>query len=139
MVDSSQFVNIMKDFDFDFCFATLGVAQPPGVEVVSYWHSSNAMLPQTRNLSGIQSAAADEMILRVLNARSRDELSAAQKALDRVLLWNFDMIPLMQVEGPHVVYWDKFGRPPFDAEFRTSFPASWWYDEEKAARIPSPD
>ena len=101
--------------------------------------SSNAMLPQTRNLSGIQSSAADEMILRVLNARSRDELSAAQKALDRVLLWNFDMIPLMQVEGPHVVYWDKFGRPPYDAEFRTSFPASWWYDEEKAGRIPAPD
>ena len=139
MVDSAQFINIMKDFDYDFCFATLGVAQPPGVEVVSYWHSSNAMLPQTRNLSGIQSAAADEMILRVLNARSRDELSAAQRALDRVLLWNFDMIPLMQVEGPHVVYWDKFGRPPHDAEFRTSFPASWWYDEEKAGRIPAPD
>ena len=57
----------------------------------------------------------------------------------RILLWNFDMIPLMQVEGPHVVYWDKFGRPPYDAEFRTSFPASWWYDEERAARIPSSD
>ena len=139
MVDSAQFINIMKDFDFDFSFAALGVAQPPGVEVVSYWHSSNAMLPQTRNLSGIQSAAADEMIMRVLNARSRDELSAAQKALDRVLLWNFDIIPLLQVEGPHVVYWDKFGRPPYDAEFRTSFPEAWWYDEAKAARIPSPD
>ncbi len=139
MVDSAQFINLMKEFDFDFSFAALGVAQPPGVEVVSYWHSSNAMLPQTRNLSGIQSAAADEMIMRVLNARSRDELSAAQKALDRVLLWNFDIIPLLQVEGPHVVYWDKFGRPPYDAEFRTSFPEAWWYDEEKAARIPSPD
>ena len=67
------------------------------------------------------------------------ELAAAQKALDRILLWNFDTIPLMQVEGPHVIYWDKFGRPPYDTEFRTSFPASLWYDEEKAARIPSPD
>ncbi len=62
------------------------------------------MLPQTRNLSGIQSAAADEMILRVLDARSREELAAAQKVFDRVLLWNFDMIPLMQVEAPHVVH-----------------------------------
>ena len=139
MVDSAQYINLMRDFDFDFSFASLGVAQPPGVEVVSYWHSSNAMLPQTRNLSGIQSAAADDMIARVLNARSREELAAAQKALDRVLLWNFDMIPLMQVEGPHVVYWDKFGRPPYDAEFRTSFPEAWWYDEEKAARIPTAD
>ena len=33
------------------------------------------------------------------------------------------MIPLRAVEGPSVIYWDKFGRPPFDAEYRTSFPA----------------
>ena len=139
IVETARFINIMKDFDFDFSFASLGVAQPPGVEVVSYWHSSNAMLPQTRNLSGIQSEAADEMVMRVLNARSREELTAAQKALDRILLWNFDLIPLTALEGPRVIYWDKFGRPPFDAKFRTSFPEAWWYDEEKAARIPSSD
>ena len=134
-VEPSQYVNIMKDFNFDISFGQLGVAQPPGVEIVSYWHSSNALLPQTRNLSGIQSAAVDEMILRVLDARSREELLAAQRALDRILLWNFLTIPLIAVEGPRVIYWDKFGRPPMDAEFRTSFPEAWWYDETKAARI----
>ena len=66
-------------------------------------------------------------------------MNAAQKALDRILLWNFDLIPLTALEGPKVLYWDKFGRPPFDAEIRTSFPEAWWYDEEKAARISSPD
>ncbi len=134
-VEPSQFINIMKDFNFDIAFGQLAVAQPPGVEIVSYWHSSNANLPQTRNLSGIQSEAADELIMRVLNARSGDQLLTAQRALDRVLLWNFLMIPLIAVEGPRVIYWDKFGRPPFDAEFRTSFPDAWWYDEAKAARI----
>lgn len=135
MVDTSQYINIMKDFDFDISIASLAVAQPPGVEVVSYWHSSNALLPQTRNLSGIQSAAADEMIMRTLNAGSREELTAAMKALDRVLLWNFDMIPLISVEGARILYWDKFGRPLRDAEFRTGFPEVWWYDDAKASRI----
>ena len=60
---------------------------------------------------GLQSKIVDEMILRVLNARSRDELTAAQKALDRILLWKFLMIPLIAVDGPHVLYWDRFGRP----------------------------
>lgn len=135
MVEASQYVAIMRDFDFDISFGQLGVANPAGVEIVSYWHSSNALLPQTRNLSGIQSEAVDALIMRVLNARSRPELTAAQKALDRALLWHFLMIPLKPVEGPRVLYWDKFGRPPFDAEFRTSFPAGWWYDTDKAARL----
>ncbi|MDE0420093.1 MAG: extracellular solute-binding protein [Gammaproteobacteria bacterium] len=139
LVDAAHYVNIMKDFDFDISFGQLGVANPAGVEIVSYWHSSNAMLPRTRNLSGIESEAVDELIMRVLNARSREELTAAQRALDRILLWNFLTIPLIAVEGPNVVYWDKFGRPPVDAEYRTSFPSAWWYDEAKAARIPVPD
>ena len=67
LVDAAHYVNIMKDFDFDFSFGQLGVANPAGVEIVSYWHSSNAMLPRTRNLSGIASTAVDEMIMRVLN------------------------------------------------------------------------
>ena len=129
----------MKDFDFDISFGQLGVENPAGIEIISYWHSSNAMLPRTRNLSGIASEAADEMILKVLNARTREELTAAQRALDRILLWNFLTIPLIAVEGPKVVYWNKFGRPPADAEFRTSFPSAWWYDEARAARIPAPD
>ena len=139
LVDAAHYINIMKDFDFDISFGQLGVANPAGIEIISYWHSSNAMLPRTRNLSGIQSEAVDEMILRVLNARSREELTAAQRALDRILLWNFLTIPLIAVEGPKVVYWNKFGRPPVDAEFRTSFPSAWWYDDAKAAKIPVPD
>ncbi len=135
MVEPVQFTNIMREFDFDIRFGFLPVAQPPGVEIVSYWHSSNAQMPQTRNLAGVQSEAADELLMRVLNARSREELNVSGKALDRVLLWDFNMIPLRAVEGRSVLYWDKFGRPSADAEFRTSFPAAWWYDKEKAARI----
>jgi microcin C transport system substrate-binding protein len=134
-VEAAQFINYMRNFDFDFRFGFLAVAQPPGVEIVSYWHSSNALLPLTRNLTGIQSEAADEMLLKLLDARTREELIASGRALDRVLLWNFGMIPLRAVEGPSVIYWDKFGRPPKDAQYRTSFPAAWWYDEKKSARI----
>ena len=138
-VEPAHFVNLMKDFEFDIAFGQLGVAQPPGVEIVSYWHSSNATLPQTRNLSGIANEAVDELIMRVLNARSREDLTASARALDRVLLWNFLTIPLVAVEGPRALYWNRLARPPFDAEFRTSFPAAWWFDDETAAGLSAPD
>ena len=138
MVETTQYVNIMNAFDFDISVHAYGTAQPPTAEVISYFHSGSIDRPLTANRPGIDLPAVDDLVMRVLNARSRAELTAAQRALDRVLLWHFYMIPLIGVEGPRVVYWDKFGRPPFDAEFRTSFPDTWWHDAEKAARLPGP-
>ena len=138
LVETTQYVNLMNVFDFDLAVHAYGTAQPPTAEVISYFHSGSIDHPLTANRPGIALPAVDNLVMRVLNARSREELTAAQRALDRVLLWSFYMIPLIGVEGPRVVYWDKFGRPPFDAEFRTSFPDTWWYDAEKAARLPEP-
>ena len=135
MMESAQYINTMKDFDFDISLQGVGIGQPPTLELVSYFHSRNAQMPLGSNHAGIQNDAVDAMVMRVLNARSRKELTAAQRALDRILLWNFYRIPLISIEGPRVLYWDKFGRPPFDAEFRTGFPDTWWYDDARAARI----
>ena len=135
LLESAQYINKIKEFDYDILLHGVGIGQPPTLELVAYFHSRNARVPLGSNRSGIQHAAVDEMVMRVLNARSREELTAAQRALDRILLWNFYQIPIISIEGPRVLYWDKFGRPPIDAEFRTGFPETWWYDEAKAARI----
>ena len=135
LLEPAQYINTMKAFDFDISLHGVGIGQPPTLELVAYFHSRNAQMPLGSNHAGIQHDAVDAMVIRVLNARSREELTAAQRALDRILLWNFYLIPLISIEGPRVVYWDKFGRPPYDAEFRTGFPDTWWYDETKAARI----
>ncbi len=135
LLEPAQYINTMKAFDFDISLHGVGIGQPPTLELVAYFHSRNAQMPLGSNHAGIQHDAVDAMVIRVLNARSREELTAAQRALDRILLWNFYLIPLISIEGPRVLYWDKFGRPPYDAEFRTGFPDTWWYDETKAARI----
>ena len=135
LVETSQYVNLLRDFNFDVVATAYGIAFPPGVELIAYFHSRAAWTPQTRNLSGIELGAVDAMIRHVLNARTVEELTDASRALDRILLWHYYMIPLIGLEGPRVVYWDKFGRPERDAEFRTSFPDAWWYDPAKAARI----
>ena len=135
MLESAQYINTMREFDFDISLHGVGIGQPPTLELVSYFHSRNAQMPLGSNHAGIQHDAVDAMVMQVLNARTKEELTAAQRALDRILLWNFYLIPLISIEGPRVLYWDKFGRPPFDAEFRTGFPDTWWFDEAKTARI----
>ena len=100
----------------------------------AYFHSKNALVPLTSNHPGIQNDVVDELVMSVLNARSIPDLTAAQRALDRVLLWNFYFIPVNAIEGPRVLYWDKFSRP--DMSLRTGvMTGRWWYDESKATAL----
>ncbi len=77
----------------------------------------------------------DQLIEKVIGARSRGELTAATRSLDRVLLWNFYLIPGFWPPGYRYGYWDKFGRPETQARFRTGYFDTWWIDSAKAARL----
>ena len=134
MVETAQFVNILNEGEFDVVFGNFGTGITPESGLRGRVHSSSASSALT-NWAGINHPAVDSMLEKTLGARSMDELIAAARALDRVLLWNYYYIPLVGISGPLVVYWDKFGRPEEDPPFRTGFPDAWWWDEAKAQRI----
>ena len=134
MVETAQFVNILNEGKFDVVFGNFGAGITPESGLRGRVHSSSASSALT-NWAGINHPAVDKMLEETLGARSMDELIAAARALDRVLLWNYYYIPLVGISGPRVVYWDKFGRPDEDPPFRTGFPDAWWWDEAKAQRI----
>ena len=61
---------------------------------------------------------------------------AATKALDRVLLWNFYVVPQFTYGFARYARWDRFSHAGAVAEIRQfGLPALWWYDADKAARI----
>ena len=66
---------------------------------------------------------------------SSEQMIASCRALDRVLLWQYYLIPLYAVDLRRTVHWDKFGIPAFEPKYLPAFPDGWWYDPEKAARI----
>ena len=86
-------------------------------------------------MAGISSPVVDALIDEVLGARSSEQLIAAGRALDRTLLWGYYVIPIIGRPEPRAEHWDKFGQPAIDAEYDTSFPDTWWWDEARAARI----
>jgi len=61
-------------------------------------------------------------------------LVAASRALDRVMMWGYYLIPLYAYDARRTVYWDKFGIPP-QPLYRPAYPDGWWYDEAKAERV----
>lgn len=77
----------------------------------------------------------DVLVEKAILAETMQDVVAACRALDRVLLWEYFQLPLDVVARPRTVYWDKFSRPDFEPKYWPPFPDGWWYDPEKAARI----
>ena len=117
-VDSSQYENRLRQWDFDIIIASWGESLSPGNEQRGFWSSQAADMPGSRNLIGIKNPAVDALIERVIFAKDRDELVAATKALDRVLLWNFYVVPQWTYGKVRTARWDRFSRPRDHAEIR---------------------
>ncbi len=137
VVDSAQYENRLRQWDFDIIVASWGQSLSPGNEQRDFWSSQAADRPGSRNLIGIKNPAVDAMIERVIFSKDRDELVAATKALDRVLLWNFYVVPQWTYGKQRTARWDRFGHPENMPKYgAAAFPTVWWWDKEKAAKVP---
>jgi microcin C transport system substrate-binding protein len=134
-VDSAQYENRLRQWDFDIVVASWGESLSPGNEQRGFWSSAAADQPGSRNLVGIKNPAIDTLIERVIFTKDREDLVAATRALDRVLLWNFYVVPQWTYGKVRSARWDRFGRPDNMPKYGTSaFPAIWWWDQQKAAK-----
>ena len=135
IIDTSQYENRLRNWDYDIIISSWGESLSPGNEQRGYWGSQAADQPGSRNLVGIKNPAVDKLIDRVIFSKDRDDLAAATKALDRVLLWNFYVVPQWTYGKVRTARWDRFGRPRNMPKYGTSaFPTIWWWDEDRAAK-----
>src|ERR1700687_3967677 len=129
VVDSAQYENRLRQWDYDIIVASWGESLSPGNEQRDFWSSQAADMPGSRNLIGIKNPAVDALIDRIIFAKNRDDLVAATKALDRVLLWNFYVVPQWTYGKQRSARWDRFGRPTTLPKYGLSaFPNIWWWD-----------
>jgi microcin C transport system substrate-binding protein len=134
-IDSAQMTRRTQDFDFDVIWTGWAQSLSPGNEQREFWSSEAARRKGSRNYAGIADKAVDHLIERLIFAKSRDELVAATKALDRVLLWNHFVVPMWHVPYERVARWDRFGRPEKLPDYSIGFPNIWWWDEARAQKV----
>jgi microcin C transport system substrate-binding protein len=135
-IDPTQYENRLRSWDFDIVVTSWGESLSPGNEQREFWGSQAADMAGSRNIAGIKNPAVDKLIERVIFAKDRDDLVAATKALDRVLLWNHYVVPQWNYPKVRTARWDRFGRPSELPKYgQSAFPSVWWFDAEKAARI----
>jgi microcin C transport system substrate-binding protein len=136
IVDDAQYQNRLRSFDFDIIIDQWGESLSPGNEQREFWGSQAADQPGSRNTIGIKNPAVDALIEKVIFAKDRAGLVAATKALDRVLLWNFYVVPQFTYGFSRYARWDRFSHAePLPKYGRSGLPSLWWFDADKAARI----
>ena len=134
LVDRSQYINRLREFDFDVIVASWGQSDSPGNEQRDFWGSAAADLPGGRNYAGIKDPVVDELIELIISAPDRESLIARTRALDRVLLWGHYVIPQWHARNQRIAYWNKFSRPALTPRNGTSL-SYWWIDAVKASAL----
>ncbi len=125
LVDAVQFEGRRLTYDFDMIQNRWDQSLSPGNEQAFYWGSAAADQPGTRNYMGVKSPAVDAMIAALLKAEDRGDFVAAVRALDRVLISGFYVIPLFYLPAQWVARWTTVGRPATTSLYGY-LPETWW-------------
>ncbi|WP_246102012.1 extracellular solute-binding protein [Methylobacterium terricola] len=136
VVDPAQYQNLMRSFDFDaLALNNWPESLSPGNEQRGFWGSAAADKPGSRNLAGIKDPGVDALIDKLIYAGDREELVAATRALDRVLLAHNYVVPQWSSDVSRTLRWNRFAHPAVLPRYGASgFPTTWWYDKDLAAK-----
>jgi microcin C transport system substrate-binding protein len=133
-VDSSQFIERWHNRNFDMISSSYLANAYPSVDLKIVWQSD--YINSTYNQAGVQDKAVDYLIAGIeANQENDAALLYWGRALDRVLTWNFYVIPEWYVGTYRIAYWNKFSRAPIIPKYFLGS-ENWWIDKAKEARLP---
>ena len=134
-VDSSQYLARLRKRDFDMLPTVYSAFPTPDTGLQFYWATS--YMDSSYNTPGVSSPLLDDLITRInQNQGNAEALLPLGRVLDRVLLWNYYMIPMWYTANDRYAYWNKFSMPTTRPTYAQGFD-NWWYDVNKAAQLPA--
>lgn len=132
VVDSAEYKERTKVFDFDMTWYARGLSLSPGNEQNLYWGSASADTEGSRNWMGMKNPAVEAMIERLLTSESQADFVAAVKALDRVLTTGRYVIPTWHSPISRLAHVKELKYPerlPMYGDWIGFQPDVWWYEE----------
>ncbi|MEQ7921657.1 extracellular solute-binding protein [Xanthomonas sp. WHRI 1810A] len=128
-VDSAQYQNRLNARDYDTIVTQFpSNGNPiisPGRELYNLYGSQSATQVGSSNTLVLRNPVVDHLIDGLVATNSRDEMVRYARALDRVLLWNFYMIPHYYSQGTPLVYANRFGMPKIGPTYDVGL-ETWW-------------
>ncbi len=118
LVDFALYTRRLDVKDFDLIIIVEGkFTLPKADDLRQLYHSSEADIEGSQGYRGVKSRAVDALIERMAAATTMDELTAASRALDRVVMWNHWQIGQLYSPGENTSYWNKFGMPKVQPKY----------------------
>jgi peptide/nickel transport system substrate-binding protein len=124
-VDAAQYEMRRKTWDFDMTMWSWGASASPGNEQLNRWTSRAAATEGSLNLPGVASPAVDAVVDALIASRTREDLVAAARALDRLLVSGFYVVPLFHAPAQWVAHWTRIEHPSTMPKWGWTLPA-WW-------------
>ena len=112
LVEPIQYQVRQEKYDFDMTPIVRRGTLSPGNEQAFRFGSKEADIEGTYNLAGVRDKSVDYLIDALTNAKTREALVTATRALDRVLLSGSYIIPLYYTPVDRVAYWSELQLPP---------------------------
>jgi microcin C transport system substrate-binding protein len=142
LVDAVQYRARVEDFDFDMTIQRFSMSATPGDSMRSFFSSQAAKTKGSYNLAGVESPALDALIEKIIAADSREELTIACRAFDRVFRAGRYWVPQWYNKTHRLAYWDMFTRPEKLPRYQIDAYSSsvgerilWWHDAAKATKL----
>jgi microcin C transport system substrate-binding protein len=132
-VDFALYKRRVETRKFDMIVTSYPQEQTPGIELKSRWHSSVTDVDGSSNYPGISHPAVDGLLEQIGNTQDRSKIINLTRALDRVLLYEFYLVPHWFISSHRIAYWDKFERPknlPFYFGAESWMLSTWWFKPE---------
>jgi microcin C transport system substrate-binding protein len=133
-IDPAQYQKRMDQFDYDMTVNLVAESLSPGNEQRDFWSSKRADVNGSQNLGGLKDPVVDDLVEKIIAAKSREDLVTATRALDRVLQWGFYYIPHWNAPFDRIAYWSKYAHPQTMPKYGLTFD-TWWYDPQKATAL----
>lgn len=135
-VDDSQFTDRTRPphYDFDIITDSAPTDYFSGGNLEQYFGAKTADV-SAFNTMGLKNPAVDRLIEVVKAAESKNTLTVATKALDRVLLAQEFWVPQWYKDTHTVAYYDMFEHPETLPPYALGELDFWWFSADKAAAI----
>ena len=142
LVDAVQYRARVESFDFDVAINRITMSATPGDSLRTYFTSQAAMTKGSYNLAGVSSPALDALVEKAMAAETRQDLTVACRAIDRVFRAGRYWVPQWYNTSHRLAYWDEFGHPASLPRYALTDYTSgvgertlWWYNAAKAAKL----
>ena len=132
-IDPAQYQDRTQNKDFEMRDAayTVGLVEGSGLSQRFGCEDRDDVF----NDAGYCNPVVDALAESLLDVETYDEMAAHIRAIDRIMRYDYFMIPVWSLQESWVAYYDKYEYPDELPPFSIGFLDFWWINSDKEADL----